>query len=74
MIGMQRPTSLQRCVETALSGNFPGDLIECGVWRGGASILMRAALAVCGTLGQVTGCSAAPQAEIVGAVGLIYAA
>ncbi|OBI36778.1 macrocin O-methyltransferase [Mycobacterium sp. E1386] len=48
MIGMQRLTSLQRCVETVLNENIPGDLVECGVWRGGASILMRAVLAVYG--------------------------
>ncbi|MGH9110446.1 MAG: TylF/MycF/NovP-related O-methyltransferase, partial [Acidimicrobiales bacterium] len=36
MIGMQRLTSLQRCVETVLADDIPGDLIECGVWRGGA--------------------------------------
>ncbi|WP_421841971.1 TylF/MycF/NovP-related O-methyltransferase [Mycobacterium sp.] len=45
MIGMQRLTSLQRCVETVLTDDIPGDLIECGVWRGGACILMRAVLA-----------------------------
>jgi O-methyltransferase len=45
MIGMQRLTSLQRCVETVLADEIPGDLIECGVWRGGACILMRAVLA-----------------------------
>jgi O-methyltransferase len=45
MIGMQRLTSLQRCVETVLADDIPGDLIECGVWRGGACILMRAVLA-----------------------------
>lgn len=45
MIGMQRLTSLQRCVETVLAEDVPGDLIECGVWRGGACILMRAVLA-----------------------------
>jgi O-methyltransferase len=48
MIGMQRLTSLQRCVETVLADDIPGDLIECGVWRGGACILMRAVLAVYG--------------------------
>lgn len=48
MIGMQRLTSLQRCVETALADDIPGDLVECGVWRGGASILMRAVLAAYG--------------------------
>jgi O-methyltransferase len=45
MIGMQRLTSLQHCVETVLADDIPGDLVECGVWRGGASILMRAVLA-----------------------------
>ncbi|MCB0935905.1 MAG: TylF/MycF family methyltransferase [Mycobacterium sp.] len=48
MIGMQRLTSLQHCVETVLQEDVPGDLVECGVWRGGASILMRAVLAAYG--------------------------
>ena len=48
MIGMQRLTSLQHCVETALTEDIPGDLVECGVWRGGACILMRAVLAAYG--------------------------
>jgi O-methyltransferase len=48
MIGMQRLTSLQRCVETVLADDIPGDLVECGVWRGGACILMRAVLAAYG--------------------------
>jgi O-methyltransferase len=48
MIGMQRLSSLQRCVETVLADDIPGDLIECGVWRGGACILMRAVLAAYG--------------------------
>lgn len=48
MIGMERLTSLQHCVETVLEDDVPGDLIECGVWRGGACILMRAVLAAYG--------------------------
>lgn len=48
MIGMQRLTSLQHCVETVLEQDVPGDLVECGVWRGGASILMRAVLSAYG--------------------------
>lgn len=44
MIGMQRLTHLQHCVETVLAEKIPGDLMECGVWRGGACILMRAVL------------------------------
>jgi O-methyltransferase len=48
MIGMQRLTSLQRCGETMITEEVPGDLVECGVWRGGARILMQAVLAVYG--------------------------
>jgi O-methyltransferase len=48
MIGMQRLTSLQRCVEAVINEDIPGDLIECGVWRGGACIMMRAVLAIYG--------------------------
>jgi O-methyltransferase len=48
MIGMQRLTSLQHCVEKVLADGIPGDLVECGVWRGGASILMRAVLSAYG--------------------------
>jgi O-methyltransferase len=48
MIGMRRLTSLQECVQTVLADDVPGDLVECGVWRGGAAILMRAVLAAYG--------------------------
>lgn len=48
MIGMRRLTSLQQCVETVIADDVPGDLVECGVWRGGASILMRAVLSAYG--------------------------
>ncbi|SRX82255.1 Macrocin-O-methyltransferase [Methylacidiphilum infernorum V4] [Mycolicibacterium parafortuitum] len=48
MIGMKRLTNLQECVETVLKEDVPGDLIECGVWRGGACILMRGVLAAYG--------------------------
>jgi O-methyltransferase len=44
MIGWRRLESLQRCVETVLDEDVAGDLVECGVWRGGASILMRGVL------------------------------
>jgi O-methyltransferase len=44
MIGMKRLNNLQYCVETALKDSIPGDLIETGVWRGGACIFMRAIL------------------------------
>jgi O-methyltransferase len=44
MVGLPRLADLQSCVETIVRDQVPGDLIEAGVWRGGASILMRAVL------------------------------
>lgn len=44
MTGRYRLDSLQQCIESVLSENIPGDLMETGVWRGGASIFMRAVL------------------------------
>lgn len=44
MIGLARLDNLQACVETVLRDNVPGDLIETGVWRGGACIFMKAIL------------------------------
>jgi O-methyltransferase len=44
MIGWKRLTHLQHCVAEVIRSNVPGDLVETGVWRGGASILMRAVL------------------------------
>jgi O-methyltransferase len=41
MIGMKRLTNIQECFETVLQDGVPGDLIETGVWRGGATILMQ---------------------------------
>jgi hypothetical protein len=48
MIGLKRLDNLQFCVEDALARGVPGDLMETGVWRGGAAILMRAVLAAHG--------------------------
>lgn len=44
MVGTRRLDNLQSCVVDVLENGVPGDLIETGVWRGGASILMRAVL------------------------------
>ncbi len=46
MIGLKRLDNLQYCIETAIEDGVAGDLIETGVWRGGACIFMRAVLAV----------------------------
>lgn len=44
MIGTARLDNLRACVVDVLRDGVPGDLIETGVWRGGASIFMRAVL------------------------------
>jgi hypothetical protein len=44
MIGLRRLDNLQFCVEDVLARGVPGDLMETGVWRGGACIFMRAIL------------------------------
>ncbi|WP_240772881.1 TylF/MycF family methyltransferase [Phragmitibacter flavus] len=44
MIGMKRLDNVQFCIEDVIVKGVPGDVIETGVWRGGATILMRAVL------------------------------
>ena len=45
MIGRARMRNIRDCVETVIRDDVPGDLIETGVWRGGACIYMRGILA-----------------------------
>src|SRR5882762_10482994 len=44
MLSFKRLDNLQMCVESVIRENIAGDLIETGVMRGGAVILMRAIL------------------------------
>lgn len=44
MLPLARLDNLQSCVIDVIEREVPGDLIETGVWRGGATILMRAIL------------------------------
>lgn len=46
MIGLRRLRNIRDCINEILRTNVPGDFIETGVWRGGATILMRAMLKV----------------------------
>lgn len=44
MIGLHRLGQLHDCIVDVLRNEVPGDLIETGAWRGGATIFMRAVL------------------------------
>ena len=44
MAGLRRLDDLQACVDSIVHDGVEGDVIEAGSWRGGATILMRAAL------------------------------
>ena len=57
MIGIHRLDNLHFCVEDVLARNVPGDLMETGVWRGGAAILMRAILKVNGVADRRVWCA-----------------
>lgn len=48
MIGLRRLENVEECIQTVVAEDIPGDVLEAGVWRGGAGILMRAVLAVLG--------------------------
>lgn len=48
LIGPVGLENVQYCVEDVLENEVPGDLIEAGVWRGGAALFMRGLLAAHG--------------------------
>jgi len=41
MIGRARLENVAACLESIRRAGTPGDLIECGVWRGGTTVFMR---------------------------------
>jgi hypothetical protein len=45
MIGLKRLRNLRAVIESVIGTNVPGDIMETGVWRGGAGIMARAVLA-----------------------------
>jgi len=45
MVGRRRLRNFRALIERAIDDGVPGDILEAGVWRGGASILARAVLA-----------------------------
>lgn len=46
MVGLERLDNLEMIVSTIVEEKIPGDLLEAGVWRGGASIYLQALLTV----------------------------
>jgi O-methyltransferase len=48
MVGLRRLDNLHECIRTIIRDNVPGDLVETGVWRGGASIFMKGVLTAYG--------------------------
>src|SRR5688572_21880011 len=53
MIGLKRLDNIQFCIEEVLRENVAGDLIETGVWRGGATIFMRGVLKAHGVTDRI---------------------
>jgi O-methyltransferase len=52
MVGLRRLGNLEHTIRDVIEQGVPGDLIETGVWRGGASIYMRALLEAYGERGR----------------------
>lgn len=53
MIGLLRLRHLRDCAEQALRDGVPGDFMECGAWRAGACIFLRAVLKAHGVTGRL---------------------
>lgn len=53
MIGLKRLDNIQFCIEQIIANGVKGDLIEAGVWRGGAVIFMRAVLKAYGITDRI---------------------
>jgi len=45
MVGRRRLDSLHQCLNVVVQQSIPGDLVECGIWRGGVGIFMAGFLA-----------------------------
>ena len=52
MVGTERLKILEVLIRDVITNEVAGDLVECGVWRGGCSIFMRAVLATLDDAGR----------------------
>jgi O-methyltransferase len=57
MIGLRRLDNLQACILDVLDQQVPGDIVETGVWRGGAMIFARAVLEAYGDTERLVWCA-----------------
>ena len=57
MIGIKRLENIRDLVKAIIAERVPGDLVETGVWRGGGSIMMRAALETYGDADRTVWCA-----------------
>lgn len=57
MIGLLRLDNLQQCITDVVAEGVPGDIIETGVWRGGAMIYARAVLKTLGDTERTVWCA-----------------
>jgi Macrocin-O-methyltransferase (TylF) len=55
MIGNRRMSNQRQITEYVIAKNIPGDLIETGVWRGGARIMVRAIMKAYGVTDRRVG-------------------
>lgn len=52
MIGHKRLENIEACIRSVVSDGIEGDFVECGVWRGGASIYAKGVLNALGETGR----------------------
>jgi O-methyltransferase len=45
MLGRRRLENIEACLNSVIGDGIAGDVVECGVWRGGATVFMRGFLA-----------------------------
>jgi O-methyltransferase len=57
MVGLKRLANLEQCIVDVARGGIPGDVVETGVWRGGAMIFAKAVLEVLGDTERVVWCA-----------------